>query len=71
MGRSIYESEIKIFRGAIFRLICQNKNEMGTLIENITSDSSYLKLNTLKSGIYFSGFPKFEGQGCHISKGAG
>ena len=52
-------------------LICQNKNKMGTLIENITSDSSYLKLNTLKSGIYFSLFPKFEGQGCHISEGAG
>ena len=31
---------------------------MGTLIKEVTSDSSYLGLKTLKSVICFSGFPK-------------
>ena len=71
LGQYMYKSEIKIFRGALFILIWKNLNALGTLIEKVTPDSSYLGLKILKSGICFSGFPKFECQGCHISEGAG
>ena len=34
--------------------------------KKIASNSSYLRLKNMKSGIYFSGFPKFACQGCQI-----
>ena len=43
---------------------------MGTLIKKVSADLSYLRLETLKSEITFSGFPKKACQGCHISEGA-
>ena len=42
---------------------------MGTLIEEVAPDSSYLWLKTSKNEIYFSGFPKKACQGSLISEG--
>ena len=70
LGLFLTKKGIKIFRVAIFPIIWNIENQMGTLIKKVTPDSSYLWLKTSKNEICFSGFPKKAYQGSLISEGA-
>ena len=64
-----YFQPIFIFRGPIYELFHLFRNKWQPWKYNLTSDYHSGSLKTHESEFCFSGLPKFDNQGCHISGG--